>query len=193
MARAGKSPPFAALRVSKIGPGEFHVTAAAGEAVSTVLGSCVAACIRDPVTGVGGMNHFMLPESSDGTWGRADAAMRFGNFAMERLINEIVGRGGLRARLEGKLFGGARLGHDGLGVGERNAAYAERYLREEGITVLATDLRGNAARRVLYSPACGRAFVQDLIPEHVRIAEVEATYASSLPKRLVAGSIDLFD
>ena len=87
--RRYRDPDFDAT-VVKVLPGEHYVTDAPDEMVVTVLGSCVAACIRDPAIGFGGMNHFMLPESSDGTWGASSSSMRYGNFAMEVLINEIL-------------------------------------------------------------------------------------------------------
>jgi chemotaxis protein CheD len=185
--------PLQGHSVVKIGPGELHVTHRSGEAIGTVLGSCVAACIRDPELGIGGMNHFMLPFSDDGRWSGASAAMRFGNFAMERLINDILKRGGERHRLEAKIFGGASIGTDPFGIGLRNADFAERYFTHEGLRVLARDLRGRKARRLLYSPACGRAFVQDIEMAPRTVLAREAAYASRLPQEAAGGSVELFD
>jgi chemotaxis protein CheD len=188
--RAG---PLGARTVVKIGPGELQVTGRPTEVIATVLGSCVSACIRDPLIGFGGMNHFMLPHSDDGRWSGASAAMRFGNFAMERLINEILKHGGQRRRLEAKLFGGAAIASDPFGIGHRNADFAERYFGIEGIAVLAQDLRGCHARRLIYSPACGRAFVQHIEMSPRAVLEREAAYARRLPQESVGGSIELFD
>ena len=185
--------PLQGHSVVKIGPGELHVTRRPGEAISTVLGSCVSACICDPDLGIGGMNHFMLPSSDDGRWSGASAAMRFGNFAMERLINDILNRGGERHRLEVKIFGGASMGTDPFGIGFRNADFAERYFAHEGLRVLAHDLRGHLARRLLYSPGCGRAFVQNIEMAPRAVLAREAAYAKRLPQVAVAGSVELFD
>jgi chemotaxis protein CheD len=89
----------------KVHPGEFHVTKKADEVLVTVLGSCVAACIRDPLTGFGGMNHFMLAEDNGGVWGTEVMSTRFGNYAMEKLINELIKAGCPRERMEIKVFG----------------------------------------------------------------------------------------
>lgn len=185
--------PFHGHRVVKLGPGEYYVTSQGQEVIATILGSCVSACVRDPILGVGGMNHFMLPHSEDGRWSGASAAMRFGNLAMERLINDILKRGGDRHRLEVKVFGGGSIGTDPFGIGQRNADYAERYFAQEGMRVLARDLRGRVARRLLYRPACGRAFVQDISMPPPAIIASEAAYAMRLPQDAVAGSVEFFD
>ena len=120
----------------RINPGGHYVTSG-NEMLVTVLGSCVAACIRDPLARVGGMNHFMLPQSDSGAWGIASATMRFGNFAMEQLINEILCRGGRRHNLEIKVFGGAGIIGSSAQVGLRNADFVETYLQEEGLPIAA--------------------------------------------------------
>lgn len=158
----------------------------------TVLGSCVAACIRDPVAGVGGMNHFMLPESPDGRWGRASFSLRYGNFAMEQLINDLLRQGGRRERMEVKVFGGARIGPETSGIGERNADYIEDYLKAEGLTLLASELRGTRARRLAYLPVSGRAFVVDLPGYEDRIATAEHSFSLSLRQAPPSGNIELF-
>lgn len=148
--------------VIKLGPGDHAVSACPDTLLLTVLGSCVAACIRDPAAGVGGMNHFMLPESPDGRWGRASFSLRYGNFAMARLIGDILRQGGQRRRLEVKLFGAGRIGPDTSGIGERNACYIEHYLKTEGLAPLVSELRGLRARRIAYMPVSGRAFMSEL-------------------------------
>ena len=146
--------------------GEQYVTDDPEVMLTTVLGSCVAACLRDPEAGIGGMNHFLLPDSDSSVGG---TAVRFGAHAMELLINDILRRGGRRHRLQAKLFGGGRM-FDGLSdVGEANAAFAERFLRDEGVPVLGGSLRGPQARRVQFWPVSGRAlqrFVHD--PSQIR-------------------------
>lgn len=143
----------------KIGPGEHYVSGDSNEIIMTALGSCVAACIRDPVAGVGGVNHFMLPHSDAGAWDTEGASLRYGNFAMPRLIDDILRRGGQPGRLEIKLFGGARLGSDGGEIGRRNVHFVERYLQDKGLPWIVAELGGTVARRLIYMPLNGRAFV----------------------------------
>lgn len=131
--------------------GEFHVSSEPDLVLTTILGSCVAACVRDPVVGVGGMNHFLLPGETGGE------GLRYGVQSMELLVNALLRRGARRDRLEVKLFGGARL-IDGLtDVGSQNAAFAERFVRDEGLQAAGGSLRGQQARRIQYWPVSGRA------------------------------------
>jgi len=136
--------------------GEFQVTSDPNVVLTTILGSCVAACVRDPVAEVGGMNHFLLP-GGDGSGRINDPdAMRYGVHSMELLLNALYRYGGRRERLEVKLFGGARM-IDGLtDVGSQNANFAERFMRGEGIKVLGGSLRGEQGRRLQYWPVTGR-------------------------------------
>ena len=146
----------------KINPGEHYVTRNSGEVIVTVLGSCVAACIRDPVAGVGGMNHFMLPESASGSWDGAPGSLRYGNFAMERLLADICSRGGHPERLEVKVFGGADMIGSTVLIGARNADFVEAYLRGKGLPIAAAHLRGDLARRIRYYPLTGRVLMQEM-------------------------------
>jgi chemotaxis protein CheD len=131
--------------------GEFHVSDEPDLMLTTILGSCVAACVRDPVAGVGGMNHFLLPGEDGGE------GLRYGVQSMELLVNALLRRGARRDRLEVKLFGGARL-IDGLtDVGAQNAAFAERFVVDEGLHNAGGSLRGRQARRIQYWPVSGRA------------------------------------
>lgn len=187
--RRGIKDPRQGRNVVKVAPGDHAISAAPDTLLLTVLGSCVSACIRDPVAGVGGMNHFMLPESVDGRWGQAAFSLRYGNFAMEQLINGILSKGGRRERLEIKVFGGARLGPDSSEIGERNASYVEYYLKAEGLVPLVSELRGGRARRLAYVPVSGRAFMVEL-PPHAIPAEVRSP---ALPARMPTfGSVELF-
>ena len=187
-----RDPHFQAVMV-KVNPGEHYVTRSAEEMIVTVLGSCIAACIRDPVAGVGGMNHFMLPESTSGSWGNASASLRYGNFAMERLINDILCRGGQRTRLEVKVFGGAGMIGSGGSVGRQNAEFVETYLRDEGLHVAARHLRGNHARRIHYLPLTGRVRMLEMRREDDGVAVAEAGYRSTLGTEPAGGSVELFD
>lgn len=133
--------------------GDAYVTTDEQEVLTTILGSCIAACVRDPVSRVGGMNHFLLAQ------GRGDDSghTRYGINAMEILINGILKRGGKRDRLEAKLFGGASVIAGLSDVGASNVAFAEQYLADEGIALIGGDTRGRAARRIQYWPVAGRA------------------------------------
>src|SRR5690606_35856262 len=138
------------MDVVKLLPNEYYVTAE-DIMLSTVLGSCVAACVRDPLANLGGMNHFMLPGGDDANHGRNDA-MRYGAYSMEVLINELLKAGARRERLEAKVFGGGAVLDQmrQMNIGERNADFVLEYLHTEQIPVLAQDLRGEQARRVHY-------------------------------------------
>ncbi len=181
------------LKNIRIGPGEHYVSKSPDEQISTVLGSCVAACICDPVAAIGGMNHFMLPESTTGGWGACSANMRYGNFAMEKLINDILRGGGERGRLQVKLFGGASMIVTGAAIGDRNAEFAERYLAGEGLTVCAQHLRGLFARRVEYRPLSGRVRMLELTEQRAKIANRETSFLQSIQDLPDSGSVELFD
>ena len=137
-----------------VGQGEHLITGDPQVMLTTILGSCVAMCLRDPVARIGGMNHFLLPSGrTDG----ADEGRRYGAYALEVLINGVLSAGGRRDRLEAKLFGGGRM-FDGLAaVGVANANFAEKFLADEGIPIIASSLRGHGARRVQFWPNSGRA------------------------------------
>ncbi|GAB6039548.1 chemoreceptor glutamine deamidase CheD [Endothiovibrio diazotrophicus] len=181
---------------AKILPGEYYVTLH-DEAVFTVLGSCISACVRDKVFGIGGMNHFMLPASSGdaGSWHAADtsAATRYGNFAMEHLINDILKAGGRRENLEVKLFGGGRILVTATTVGERNIRFALDYVRTEGLELATRDLGDVYPRKVIYFPTTGRVRVKKLRSLHTNtIAARETAYLSAIEEKPVEGEIELF-
>jgi len=177
----------------KVFPGEHYVTDKSDEMLVTVLGSCVAACVRDSSIGVGGMNHFMLPESQGGQWGGTTASLRYGNFAMEHLINEILKRGGRRSRLEIKVFGGGRILNNAATVGDRNAEFVEAYLKAEGLPIAARDLLGDHPRRVHYFPGTGKVFVREVRPAESRgLLSSEEQYLSRLKTQPVEGTVELF-
>ncbi|AHV94061.1 chemoreceptor glutamine deamidase CheD [Bordetella holmesii] len=158
----------------KVLPNEYFVTAGEDIMLSTVLGSCVAACLRDPVTGVGGMNHFMLPEGD--AQSPASATMRYGAFAMEVLINELLKAGAARERLQAKVFGGGAVlsAMQQMNIGERNGRFVLQYLKTEAIPVLAQDLGDIHARRIHYFPREGRVLVRKMPAHHARAEEIIA-------------------
>ncbi|OAM79704.1 hypothetical protein A3840_03130 [Devosia elaeis] len=130
---------------------------------STVLGSCVAACIRDRVANVGGMNHFLLAEQSGAARDRYGASARYGAFAMEQLINKVLSQGtGRKANLEIKIFGGGKINSALDDVGAKNIEFVRQFLVDEGYVATSQDLGGTYARRVLFKPHSGRAFVKRL-------------------------------
>jgi chemotaxis protein CheD len=186
---------------AKILPGEYYVTRGE-ECITTVLGSCISACIRDPSAQVGGMNHFMLPEdSSSGDGNRwldpvAGLATRYGSHAMESLINELLKLGAQRSRFEIKLFGAGRILASITDVGARNIAFVHDYLQTEGFRVLAEDLGDIFPRRVAYFPTTGKVKVRKLRPlEATEIAERERKYLTDIGSGAASqgGDVELFD
>lgn len=164
--------------------GEFHVSDDSDLVLTTILGSCVAACLRDPVARIGGMNHFLLP--GDGDRAQSRDAERYGVHLMELLVNGLMSRGAHRGRLEAKLFGGAKTIFRSSDVGAMNASFAEHFLKIEGITLLGGSLGGSSGRRVEYWPVTGRAR-QTSIGE---VGPITATRAPALP--LHDGDLELF-
>ena len=178
-------------------PGEYYVTKS-DEGVYTTLGSCISACIRDRVSGVGGMNHFMLPASAAADkegWksNSLSEATRYGNFAMEHLINEILKNGGRKQNMEVKLFGGGRIMENMTDIGMRNITFARDYLATEELKVLSEDLGDVYPRMVVYFPATGKVQVKRLRSLHTNtIAAQENQYLESIKKKPVGGEIELF-
>ncbi|CUS31468.1 chemoreceptor glutamine deamidase CheD [Candidatus Nitrospira nitrificans] len=169
--------------IASILPGEFFVSREP-MIVYTVLGSCISACIRDPIARVGGMNHFMLPEPKDGgsdSWGEST---RYGSYAMESLINEILKRGGLKSRLEIKLFGAGKIYEGKIDVGSRNAEWVMNYIKTEGLTACKTDLGDVCPRKIYYFTESGRALMKKI--ERVKnqtIVVREREYASRIQEK----------
>lgn len=172
------------LRRVHVIQGTHEVTDDPGVMLTTILGSCVAACIRDPSIGVGGMNHFLLPEAPDPGQGHT----RYGVQAMELLINGLLAMGARRDRLEAKLFGGARMSATMADIGLRNAEFARRFLNDERIAVVGESLGGAKARRVQYWPAMGRA-QQQLVTDPT-IMERERFSSRTLVVK--TGEVELF-
>ena len=178
---------------AKILPGEYYVTRH-DECVTTVLGSCVSACIRDVRTGIGGMNHFMLPLKRDNINDAiiSDAA-RYGNFAMEHLINDIMKYGGSRNNLEFKVFGGGKIMQNMMGIGEKNIQFVLEYLKTEGFTAKISDLGDIYPRKIIYFPKSGRALMKKLKSMHNNtIIERESRYIDQLKEEPIKGDIELF-
>jgi len=181
--------------VTTVHQGDCHVSDAADLTYSTVLGSCVSACVRDRVANVGGMNHFLLAEQSGSARDRYGASARYGAFAMEQLINKVLTRGtGKKANLEIKMFGGGKINSALDDVGRKNIEFVRQFLLDEGYVAVSEDLGGTYARRVLFKPHSGRAFVKRLDSEMGdNVAREEAAIAR---RRIVlptpADDIELF-
>lgn len=183
---------------AKILPGEFYVTTH-GEMIGTVLGSCISACIRDKKLGIGGMNHFMLPaqnEHSTAQWG-SDAntsATRYGNWAMEYLLNTLYKLGASKSNLEVKLFGGGQVLASMTDIGQRNILFAYDYLRKEGLEVVAADVGDIYSRKVLYFPDTGAVKVRRITTtKNETILQREKGYMDKISDQPSSGDIELFD
>ncbi len=178
----------------KILPGEYYVTTREMVLV-TVLGSCVAACIRDRSLGVGGMNHFMLPDNNSDAGTPVSMAGRYGTYAMELMINRLLKAGARRANLEAKVFGGGNVlrGFTVANVGERNAHFVLDYLQTERIPVIAQDLLDIYPRKVYFFATTGRTLVKRLRSVHNdTIVQREQKYIERIRSTDVAGDVELF-
>lgn len=183
---------------AKILPGEFYVTTH-GEMIGTVLGSCISACIRDTKLGIGGMNHFMLPiqnEHSSAQWG-SDAntsETRYGNWAMEYLLNTLYKLGCSKRNLEVKLFGGGQVLASMSDVGQRNILFAYDFLRKEGLNVSAADVGDIFSRKILYFPDTGSVKVRRITTtKNETIIQREKGYLDSIRAHKDDSNIELFD
>ena len=181
------------LEAAKILPGEYYVTKR-NMVLVTVLGSCVAACIRYKNNRIGGMNHFMLPDRQADS-GPASISARYGAFAMEVMINQLLKNGAQRQHLEAKLFGGASIlrGVTSANVGMRNAEFALQYLQNERIAIASQDLLDLYPRKVYFFPASGRVLVKKIRSMHNQtIIEREQGYQSRLSETVIQGGVELF-
>jgi len=186
--------PYFEIDAVKILPGEYYVSSR-NLLMVTVLGSCVGACVRDRVSGIGGINHFMLPDDRRNEDQRVGSAMRYGDYAMEMLINQLLKLGARRERLEAKVFGGGNVlpGFTQNVVGERNARFVNEYLALEGIPVVSRDLLGNYPRKVYFFPSDGRVLVKKLRSLHNdTIVERERSYRAKLRQSRLEGDVELF-
>ena len=172
----------------KILPGEYFVHHE-DLLLMTTLGSCIAACLWDRNARIGGMNHFMLPE------GGSDSG-RYGSYAMELLINEMMKRGASRNSMEAKVFGGAQViaGMNTINVGERNTSFVIEYLKTERIPILSKDVLDIYPRKVCFLPASGKAMVKRLAPHNAEAlaAQERAAVQRAVPAVTGGGSVDLF-
>ena len=175
----------------KVLPGEYFV-ASENLAIVTVLGSCIAACLWDTRMQVGGMNHFMLPDSES-----SESSGRYGSYAMELLINEMLKLGARRESMQAKIFGGGQVMHNftTMNVGERNTEFVKQYLHTERIPLVSEDVLDIYPRKVVYFPATGKAMVKRLAhahPDSMVAQEVQRGNAAAVARATAGGSVDLF-
>lgn len=169
-------------RLIHIIQGDYAVARDDSAVLTAILGSCVAACVRDPQTGIGGMNHFLLPEAK----ASSSEQVLYGAQSMELLINALLKAGARKERLEAKIFGGARMIAGLSDIGQSNGEFARRFLRNEGIPCLAESLGGTRARRIRFWPASGRA--KQMLLGNVQSVEP----APPLPPRTAGNDVELF-
>jgi chemotaxis protein CheD len=177
----------------KVLPGEYFVHDE-DLLIMTTLGSCIAACLWDRERRVGGMNHFMLPDTAAGSAADIDAG-RYGSYAMELLINELIKRGATRSTMEAKVFGGGAVvsGMNTINIGEKNTSFVLDYLRTERITVVSKDVLDIYARKVCFLPRSGKAMVKRLASTNTaELAAQERAAAASRSVPAAGGSVDLF-
>lgn len=182
---------------AKILPGEYYVTSHT-EIIATVLGSCVSACVRDNKHGIGAMNHFLLPLHKGEEWSEKlntnSQATRYGNFAMEHMINDVLKYGGRKENLEFKVFGGSKVISNMGNIGDSNIHFVLNYLEVEGYKIIARDVGGINPRKVLFYPQSGKVRVKkirDLHNDTIIRRETELMHTLENPEA-VTGEIELF-
>ncbi len=175
-------------RVVHVVQGEYAVVAEPNLVLTTILGSCVSTCLWDPVAAVGGMNHFLLPGDAN----TSGESVKYGVNAMELLVNGLLQKGAVRARVQGKLFGGAHVIQNLSDIGAQNAEFALKFLRMEGIPCISQSMGGDRARRVRFWPTTGRAGQMLLDPSNAEVQQAERAKPALPPASSAAGSIELF-
>ena len=185
--------PAEGITTVKILPGEYYISQK-NERIETVLGSCISACVRDPIAGVGGMNHFMLPVNKNSrNANELSDANRYGNYAMENLVNALLSAGAKRDRLEFKLFGGGRIMSSMTNIGWYNIGFAFDYIYTEGFKIVSQDIGDIYPRKVLYYPLSGRVRVRRLNAMHNEsLADEENRYINKIESKPVEGDVELF-
>lgn len=183
--------PHFQLNSAKVLPGEYFVSRDE-MAIVTVLGSCIAACLWDRFMRIGGMNHFMLPDGDS-----SDVSGRYGSYAMELLINEMLKMGARRESMQAKIFGGAQVmaNFTTMNVGERNTSFVTEYLQTERIPIVSEDVLDIYPRKVVFFPSTGKAMVKRLAhahPEALVQQEITRGNAAAVARNTAGGSVDLF-
>lgn len=179
---------------AKILPGQYYVTAQ-NEIITTVLGSCISVCVYDPRLKVGGMNHFMLPNSDNDDSNVLSKSFRYGDVAMERLVNDLLRNGSDKSNLVFKAFGGGQIIRRLTAIGQRNISFLHKFLMLEGYKLTASDLGGPHPRKLIFFPQSGLVRVKQLKQMYNETILVrESNYETALNQQEdLAGEIDLFD
>lgn len=180
------------VTIVNVHAGDCFTTKQDGQMAATILGSCISACIHDPIAKIGGMNHFLLPSSNS-----ADGeSARFGAFAMEQLMNDLMKLGGRKDRFEIKIFGGGNVIENSSMIGDKNINFVKEYLRNEGLKIVAEDVGGTTPRKVRYTPYTGKAMIMRIEKKDdlQRVKEEEESYSKTIStnKKDVSDSIELF-
>ena len=179
-------------KLIRIYSGDCYASNEKGETLMTILGSCISACIHDPIKKIGGMNHFLLPTTGDSSLSINDAAAtRYGLFAMERLINELLKYGADKSRLEIKIFGGANVIENSALIGDKNIEFIRNFLERDGYKIHSEDVGGKIARRVHYFPDIGKAMVK-IVEDRHSVANEEKAYVKTFAVKEIEGDIELF-
>lgn len=175
--------------VVKLIAGDCYISTEKREVIVTILGSCIAACIRDPLLGIGGMNHFLLPETKES----GPFLNRYGVHAMEQLINSLLKEGASKNRLEVKIFGGGNMMANISDIGAMNIAFAREFIQNENLQLAAEDVGGTSPRRVHFYPETGKVLVRKLKREEDRkVLTHEFDYMMKLSNQKPSGEMELF-
>lgn len=179
--------------VIKVFSGDCYVSNKPDQMMVTVLGSCIAACIRDPLLRIGGMNHFLLPDGRNAS----DAPLRYGAYSMEKLINDILKMGGQKSRLEVKVFGGGNVIESSAMIGDKNVNFIRKYLKQEEIKISQEDLGGTSPRRIHYFTDTGKVMMRKInaSQEVDEVRRQEKTYRDKVSKTVSSedeGEVELF-
>ena len=179
----------------KLLPGEYYAAATPEELICTALGSCISACLFDAESKIAGMNHFMLPSSYNGEWAGVSAAARYGNYAMEHLINNMIKLGASKANMTAHIYGGAMLFGSGssTNVGQDNIKFAQDYLLNENIPLLGQDVGGPYSRKIFMDATTGLVECKALLVlKNNTIQEREQEYTTTIKDDDIAGDVELF-
>jgi chemotaxis protein CheD len=181
------------MMVVKVFSGDCYSTNRSGEMLVTILGSCIAACIRDPIAKVGGMNHFLLPDSQN----LGDSPTRYGAYAMEKLINDLLKKGAQKSRMEVKIFGGGNVIKSSAMIGDKNVKFIKDYLKLEGLRIAQEDVGGTSPRRIHYYPDSGKVMMRKLNRQEdfANVEKEETTYAKAITltvRKGTEGAVELF-
>lgn len=176
-------------------PGDYFVSWAPAE-ITTLLGSCVAACLWDSHRKIGGVNHFMLPDSplEANTLAEKTKSLRYGLYAMEVLVNDLLAMGARREHLAAKVFGGANISGvlNSQHIGRRNAEFVVDFLQKDKIKVLASDLGGPHSRRIRFSTQTSAVRVERVASANSAAVQQEKRYSEKINQDPVNGDIVFF-